>query len=60
MTPGMRCACLTFSCTSRPLTSGWDTFHRIHRADFIPRLNKLFESVSFGFSPLPSENLKYN
>ncbi|KAJ5086202.1 hypothetical protein N7532_010973 [Penicillium argentinense] len=25
-----------------PLTSGWDNFHRIHRADFIPRLNKLF------------------
>ncbi|BCS16887.1 hypothetical protein ASPFODRAFT_211675 [Aspergillus luchuensis CBS 106.47] len=27
-----------------PLTSGWDTFHRINRADSIPRLNKLFEN----------------
>ncbi|KAB8239290.1 alpha/beta hydrolase [Aspergillus alliaceus] len=26
-----------------PLTSGWDNFHRLNRADLIPRLNKLFE-----------------
>ncbi|BCS26709.1 alpha/beta hydrolase [Aspergillus puulaauensis] len=25
-----------------PLTSGWDTFHRINRADFVPSLNQLF------------------
>lgn len=33
-----------------PLTSGWDTFHRIHRADFVPSLNKLFEDGQF---PIP-------
>ncbi|KAL3476669.1 Alpha/Beta hydrolase protein [Aspergillus californicus] len=27
-----------------PLTSGWETFHRIHRADFIPGLNHLFQT----------------
>ncbi|KAE8327834.1 Alpha/Beta hydrolase protein [Aspergillus sergii] len=32
-----------------PLISGWETFHRIHRSDFIPGLNKLFSEQSVSF-----------
>jgi hypothetical protein len=32
---------------ARPLTNGWENFHRLIRPDFVGGLNKAFEDGSF-------------